>query len=72
MVADECLLTRRESTVLVLLAKGHSNKYISESLFVADGTVNTHVARIYRKLGVHSREDVIALIDEKQLQLRPK
>jgi DNA-binding NarL/FixJ family response regulator len=51
-VAD---LTTRERDVLRLLVEGRSNPEIAEALFVGTGTVKTHVANIFAKLGVSSR-----------------
>jgi DNA-binding NarL/FixJ family response regulator len=48
-------LTRREQDVLRLLADGRSDPEIAAALFVSRRTVATHVANIFRKLGVHSR-----------------
>ncbi len=49
------LLTRREVDVLRLLADGHTNAEIGKRLFISPKTAEHHVARIYRKLDVHSR-----------------
>jgi DNA-binding CsgD family transcriptional regulator len=48
-------LTEREVEVLRLLARGRSKKQIAQTLFIAHGTVHTHVTHIYEKLGVSSR-----------------
>jgi DNA-binding CsgD family transcriptional regulator len=48
-------LTPREVEVLVLVARGRSNKQIGVGLHVAERTVKSHVARIYDKLGVRTR-----------------
>jgi len=48
-------LTRREVEVLVLLARGLSNKAIAEQLVVTPKTVGTHVEHIYAKIGASSR-----------------
>jgi HD-GYP domain-containing protein (c-di-GMP phosphodiesterase class II) len=48
-------LTRREVEVLVLLARGLSNKEIAERLVVSPKTVGTHVEHIYAKIGASSR-----------------
>ena len=49
------LLTRREIEVLRLLGEGLTNVEIGKRLFISPKTVEHHVARIYRKLDVHSR-----------------
>jgi DNA-binding NarL/FixJ family response regulator len=48
-------LTPREVEVLVLLARGRSNKEIAAELFVTPKTVSNHVEHIYTKIGVSSR-----------------
>lgn len=48
-------LTKRESDVLQLLAKGCSNREISRQLFLSEKTVKAHLAAVFRKLGVTNR-----------------
>ncbi|MFL7792844.1 MAG: response regulator transcription factor, partial [Anaerolineae bacterium] len=48
-------LTRRETEVLRLLARGRSNKEIAADLSIVEKTVKTHVSNILGKLGVSSR-----------------
>ena len=48
-------LTTREREVLLLLADGHSNRAIAESLSLSERTVENHVLHILTKLGVESR-----------------
>jgi len=50
-------LTPREVAVLELVAKGKSNKEIGTVLSLAEGTVKTHLKRIYDKLGVSDRTE---------------
>lgn len=52
-------LTERESDVLRLLAVGRSRARIAQSLGVSENTVNSHVQQIYRKLGVHGRQELL-------------
>lgn len=61
----ECYsLTNRELDVLVLLATGRSVPYISEALFVSKNTVESHVKAIYKKAGVHSRQELLTRLHD--------
>lgn len=48
-------LTERESEVLRLLAKGHTNREIADELCVSEGTVKNHVSSILSRLGLRDR-----------------
>jgi NarL family two-component system response regulator LiaR len=48
-------LTDREITMLKALARGLSNKAISQELWVTEQTVKFHLGNLYRKLGVPNR-----------------
>ena len=48
-------LTERELTMLKALARGLSNKAISQELWVTEQTVKFHLGNLYRKLGVANR-----------------
>ncbi|WP_327796198.1 response regulator transcription factor [Acidocella facilis] len=54
-------LTRRETEVLLWLARGKSNRDIAQSLNVSDRTVNKHLEQIYPKLGVETRTSAVAI-----------
>jgi DNA-binding NarL/FixJ family response regulator len=53
-------LTRRETEVLALVAEGLSNQAIGARLHLTEGTVKSHLARVYLKLGVDSRTSAVA------------
>jgi DNA-binding NarL/FixJ family response regulator len=57
-------LTDREREVLVLLARGLTNHDIAEKLFLSEGTVKTHVKRIFFKLALHDRAQAVILAYE--------
>src|SRR5215469_9941656 len=48
-------LTEREREILALLARGASNREISDALYIASGTVKNHLSNILGKLGVRDR-----------------
>lgn len=55
------------SEVLALIAAGRSNPRIAKELFVAVGTVKTHVKSVYRKLDAHSRTQAVSKARELNL-----
>lgn len=52
-------LSNRETEVVLLLLEGRSLRYIQNELYISEGTARTHVKRIYAKLGVHSKQELI-------------
>jgi DNA-binding NarL/FixJ family response regulator len=52
-------LSEREHEVLRLLALGHTNQEIGETLFISVRTAETHRAHIMRKLGLRSRAELV-------------
>ena len=51
-------LTEAERRVASLAAEGRSNKEIAAALFIGLGTVESHLSRVYRKLGLRSRTEL--------------
>ena len=52
-------LSERETEVVVLAARGFSNRRIAEELHISEATVKRHLANIYQKVGVRSRNEAV-------------
>ncbi len=62
-VAERYRLSAREAQVCEYLARGRSQTYIRDALLLSKNTVATHVRRIYTKLDVHSKQELIDLVE---------
>jgi len=60
-------LSRRETEVLALVAKGLTNAEIGRELFISETTVKTHLIRIFGKLGVSDRTAAVTTALERGL-----
>ena len=60
-------LRAREGEILGYLARGYKSSHIQQQLYISEGTAKTHIRHIYRKLNIHSQQDLIHLIDEVEL-----
>ena len=56
-------LSAREVDVLRLLARGRTTVRIEAELGISSNTVNTHVKHVFQKLGVHSRQELLDLLE---------
>ena len=61
--ASDYGLTRRKAEVVPYIYKGRSAKVIASIMCVSESTVRTHIRRIYEKTEVHSKQELIDLID---------
>lgn len=66
-LARDCGLTPRETEILILFAKGRSAVRIQEELVISRGTVTTHLQHIYRKVDVHSKQELLDAIECERL-----
>ena len=55
-------MTQREKEICTLLARGFTNKQISETLFISEGTVKNYISSIYDKTGIHDRAKLVVAI----------
>ena len=56
---EPVVLTRREDTILNLIARGDSYSDVAKALGVSVATIQTHAKNIYAKLSVHSRGEAV-------------
>lgn len=57
-------LSDRESEIALLIAQGRSKTYIAEHLFLSENTVRTHAKNAYAKLDVHSKQELMDLMEQ--------
>lgn len=62
---QHALISEREQQVLKLIVLGHTNKEISEALFISIKTVETHRTRIMQKLNLNTRAKLVQYAIEK-------
>ena len=65
-IAAEYGLSSREAEILPFALRGRTSDRISQELHISKSTVDTHLRRIYSKAGVHSRQALIDLGEEKR------
>jgi DNA-binding NarL/FixJ family response regulator len=56
------ILTYREKEIVALVERGLSYKQMSTQLFVTTYTINYHLKNIYKKLGIHSKSELLTKI----------
>lgn len=57
-------VSKRERQIVRLICHGKSNQQIADELFISLQTVKDHTHRIYTKVGINSRLQLVALINE--------
>lgn len=63
-IAEQAAFTPREREVFALVARGKTNAAVAEELVVSENTVKFHVKSIYQKLGIHSKAEVAAIVEQ--------
>lgn len=64
-LAKEHGLTAREGEVFRLLSRGRTNGYIALDLNISQNTVKGHTRNVFAKMGVHSRQELIDVIERR-------
>jgi DNA-binding CsgD family transcriptional regulator len=61
-------LSPRQAEVLLLLSKGRNTVYVQEKLVISHYTAKAHIYNIYQKIGIHSRQELLDLIEQVELK----
>jgi DNA-binding NarL/FixJ family response regulator len=61
-------LTPQELQVAGLVAQGLTNREVAEKLFLSPKTIESHLGRVFRKLGVHTRTQLAVAVGERRRQ----
>lgn len=64
LLGNEANLSARELEVFRYIAKGYSSERIADEIKIAVNTVRAHTRNVYVKLDVHSRDEIMRLVDE--------
>lgn len=64
IVCNRYDLSPRQYDVLVLVAQGRNAKYVQQALTISCSTAQTHIRNIYNKTGVHSRQELLDLVEK--------
>ncbi len=64
VLSRKARLSKRESEILELIARGRDVPYIAKALYISENTVRTHNKSIYRKIGVHNRQELLSVVEQ--------
>ena len=62
-IAAEHGLTPRETEVFTLLARGRDVGFVCAELYISRNTANAHRRAIYSKLGIHSQQELLNIVE---------
>jgi DNA-binding CsgD family transcriptional regulator len=63
-IAKTFELSARETEILILFGRGRDLPYICERLHISKPTTNTHIRHIYEKIGIHSKQELLDLLEQ--------
>ncbi|MDR1088653.1 MAG: helix-turn-helix transcriptional regulator [Coriobacteriales bacterium] len=71
-IAEEYRLTTRQKEIMELLIMGRDLHYITVRLQISRPTAKTHLSNLYRKMNLHSKQELIDLMEPiEQMEARP-
>ena len=72
LLRDTYDLSAREFEVVGEFSSGRSARYIADYLMLSEHTVKTHLRRAYAKLGIHSRQELLDLVDRMETTIHQR
>jgi DNA-binding CsgD family transcriptional regulator len=63
-IAHRYRLSAREAEIAEFIARGNSVAHIAKTLVISENTVRFHSKNLYMKLGIHKRQDLVAMLEE--------
>lgn len=63
-VCEQYRLSPREREILPILLRGRDAKYIMDTFYISQSTAKTHIYNIYRKFGIHSRQEHLDFVED--------
>lgn len=67
-VQEAYRLTNREGEIMRMLIRNYSYASIAEVFVISENTVRTHVKHIYAKLDIHKRQELIDMVDKRDVR----
>lgn len=64
LVVSKYGLSPRESEVLKMLSRGRDAEYIAAVFVISPHTAKTHIHNVYKKLDIHSQQDLISMVED--------
>ena len=58
-LADRYGLSEREKEIVALYAQGRNRRFIGSHLFISENTVRDHIKNVYKKMRIHSKQELI-------------
>lgn len=56
-------LTERQQEVFRMLVRGRNAQYIADNFYISHSTAKAHIRNIYRKLGIHTQQELISMVE---------
>lgn len=54
--------------IMLFVSQGNSAKKIADMVYLSTGTVQTHIKKIYQKLEIHTKQELIDLVSDGMLR----